>query len=1007
MKWYNDHMENVEVFEKQYKRLTNRQREAVDTVEGPVMVIAGPGTGKTTILTLRVANILRVTDTSPRNILALTFTESAGYAMRRKLKDIIGPSAYKVNIYTFHGFAEEIIQTYPEYFPEIIGSNHINEIDQVRILEEIFESNQFEYLKSYGNPLFYVRPCLSMISDLKREDISPEDLKIIIEEQEKEFEEIEDLCHEKGRYKGKMKGDYKKLLEKIEKNKDLHRVYDAYQEYLKEHNLRDFNDMIMVVVRTLNTDEDLKLRLQEEYQYILADEHQDANRAQNKLLEHLTSFHENPNLFIVGDEKQAIFRFQGASLENFLYFKERFPEGVHIVLDQNFRSHQEILDYSHSLIEYNKVPFPELRLKLEAFHGSAQKHVPITLHSFQTEEYEHRFIAENIAEKLEKGSNPNEIAVLYKNNRDVELLMPHLEEMGIPYVVESKSSILSDIVIEKLILLMRAVNAFGEGEYISKILQFDFLGLDPLDVYRLHVYRQREWGELIEILSSKEKLKEAGIEDVESFQEIYEELKKTHSDARNIPLISLFPRILSRFGITRFLLSEGVSNLESYRKITALFGKIKELSQVHKNYSLEEFLSYTDSVIEHGLDLNVHTHTDADVGVRLMTAHKSKGLEFDTVYITRLVDKHWGNKRSRSFFHIPVEGLKSLDVEVNEDERRLLYVALTRARKEVVLTNAHTNYEGGELVPSQFLAELDSSLVEEINHETYRPLTATVHGEKRVRTELRSYITHLFFERGLAVTALNNYLACPWRYFYNNLLRVPEVPSRHQTYGVAIHNALRDFFSKYARGDNPSKKELLSNFDLHLKRASFSGEEIEDGTKRGHDSLSGYYDEYEGTWGRNLMLEYDVRGVPFEIIHEEKTEELLLKGKLDKVEFLDTEGSVSVVDYKTGEPKSRGVIEGTTKNSNGDYKRQLVFYKLLLDSYADGKYKMESGIIDFVEPNKSGKYKKERYIIKDTEVEELRDIIQSVAQEILSLSFWDKRCDDTKCQYCRMRDMSV
>ena len=190
-------------FEKRYKTLNIQQKMAVDAIEGPVMVIAGPGTGKTSILTLRIANILKKTDTEPDNILALTFTESGAYSMRKKLADIIGSSAYKVNIYTFHGFCNDIIKNYPEEFPRIIGANNITDIDQIKILEEIIDSTKLEILKPYGDIYHYVRSIISEINNIKQENISPKDLLKRIQKQKKDFDVIPDLYHEKGQYKGR------------------------------------------------------------------------------------------------------------------------------------------------------------------------------------------------------------------------------------------------------------------------------------------------------------------------------------------------------------------------------------------------------------------------------------------------------------------------------------------------------------------------------------------------------------------------------------------------------------------------------------------------------------------------------------------------------------------------------------------------------------------------------------------------------------------------------------
>jgi len=315
-----------------------------------VIVIAGPGTGKTQILTLRIASILRKTDVPPDAVLALTFTEAGVSAMRKRLISIMGSPAYRVGIFTFHGFCNDVIKCFPEEFPRIIGSTNVSDIDKIVIIKELIEKTSLKLLKPYGDTFYYLDPVRKKISELKRENISPNELELRIKNNELRFKNIPDLLHEKGVYEGKMKGKYEAMRKSIEKNKELLKLYRAYENVLAERKLYDYEDMILEVIRALEKKEDFRLRLQEEYQYILADEHQDANNAQNKLLELLTSFHDDPNLFIVGDEKQAIYRFQGASLENFLYFKKKFPSAREIILEENYRSTQTILDAAHNVM---------------------------------------------------------------------------------------------------------------------------------------------------------------------------------------------------------------------------------------------------------------------------------------------------------------------------------------------------------------------------------------------------------------------------------------------------------------------------------------------------------------------------------------------------------------------------------------------------------------------------------------------------------------------------------
>ena len=446
-------------FKKYYDQLNPEQKSAVDAIEGPVMVIAGPGTGKTQILTLRIANILAKTDTPAEAILAVTFTEAGVIAMRKRLADIIGSQAYEVTITTFHGFAHSIIQKYPEDFPRIIGSANITEADQVRIMEEVIEETKgLKILRPFGDRFHYLSDVLHAIQTLKREGIDVDRLSSIVDSESKTFTSRDDLFHLKGAHKGKMKGEHKDLEKQIEKNRELAMLYETYQDALTEQKLYDFDDMIMEVLSALMTNEELQMMLQEQYQYILVDEHQDTNNAQNRILELLMSYHDNPNLFIVGDEKQAIFRFQGASLENFHYFKNKFPEAKLITLTRNYRSTQTVLDVART------------NLIAKAGHPDA----PIKILEAATSDSELYMIIHDIAQKIKSGTEASEIAVLYRTNRDALPLARMCEKLGVPYHIESDLDILADHDIRKLVLIFKSLDAYDQTWLYSYLW-----GIDP------------------------------------------------------------------------------------------------------------------------------------------------------------------------------------------------------------------------------------------------------------------------------------------------------------------------------------------------------------------------------------------------------------------------------------------------------------------------------------------------------------------------------------------------
>ncbi len=985
----------TESFTKAYKGLNSEQKRAVDAIDGPVMVIAGPGTGKTSILTLRIANILQKTDTSPDSILALTFTESGVYSMRQKLVGIIGAAAYRVNIFTFHGFANSIIESYPEYFPRIVGGSHAAEVLQLKVLETIFEGNSFEVIKPFGKIFHYVRPALMAIKSLKRENVSPKNFTKLVEKEEKSLMAMEDLYHEKGKYKGEMKGVYKTAQKKIEKNKELAVVYELYEKALAELHLYDFEDMIVETIKALQGNADLLLILQEEYQYVLADEHQDANNAQNAILELISGFHENPNLFIVGDEKQAIYRFQGASLENFLYFKRKYPNATLITLKDNYRSTQKILDSAHTLIGNNLLEDKSLRLELVAKgQGLGEK---VQLYGFQNPDEEMRFITEDIAKKISDGVEPRSIAVLYRDNADAIALIRFLERTTIPFAIFSDDDILQDPQISKLMLLVRSASNFGDEESVSKLLFTDVFGLSPLDCYRILSYRKLKKLNLFDILRSTSYLELAGVSDIVKAKDFYLQLEHFAKLAKNKSLLTSLETIIRDSLFIPYLLSldESLSALE---KLDSLLNSVKTLVETKKDARMDDFIDFVDTLETHGGKLARSKRQTFENRVSLMTAHRSKGLEFESVYIVGVTDGKWGNKRSVDLFSLPIEGKTALTEEGDDDERRLFYVALTRARQEVIATYAQSDAGGKQKIRSQFLEEIiehaepRSYIFAEVEHPILK--NPKPHGPDMKDAD---YLRKLFLEQGFNVTALNNYLTCPWQYFFQNLIRIPRSPEKHQMFGIAIHAALKEHVDRIRKGEKPNKKFLTESFVRSLGRQPLSTEEFEESKKKGIKALDGYFDEHKDDFDIEMIPELSVSvTIPFV-----EGNDLLLKGNIDR---LDIHGSiVTVIDYKTGSVKSRKEILGETKSSEGSIKRQLDFYRLLLDLYSDGKYRMETGKIEFVEPNPSGIYKTEVFEITEEDRKTIETLVKEKALEIYNVSYWDTFCNDPKCEYCKLR----
>jgi len=988
-------------FKEAYERLNLAQREAVDTIEGPVMVIAGPGTGKTQILTLRIANIVQKTDTEPENILALTFTEAGVASMRKRLVEMMGGEAYAVSIKTFHGFSNDIIKAYPEYFPRVIGSDAVTDSERVKIIEDIIDNTPLKEIRPFGDRFHYLKDIIGAISDLKREGVDVDEFADLIKKQKEDFELIEDLYHNSGKYKGRMRGKYLSEEKYIKRNEELILVYGSYEKELAEKKLYDYEDMIMETLKALRKNEDLLLSLQEKNQYILADEHQDSNRAQNRILELLAGFYENPNIFVVGDEKQAIFRFQGASLDNFYYFKNLYSGAKLITLEDNYRSTQEILDSAHSLISGEK------ELRSNKGNGTKLKVYPFLSNS--AEEY---FLADDIKKRIDNGEDPGEIAVLFKENKDGFAISNVFSKYGIPHVLESDNDLLTVPDIKKIVSIIKAVagdNTESEERelHLIEAMHISSFGLEPFDIYKIISKAREDKLSIADIIGDEKKLSSLGLKDADRIKEFYKKICKFKVSANNDNLMEAVDFIIIESGIIEEIMKSSDA-MERLGKINDFFNHVRNFSDNKRFAELKDLVMHIDTMISHGISMKSSGRILSSGKVRLMTAHRSKGQEFNSVYITKTIDGHWGNKRIPQKIKLPesvysVSGKKLEKDEKLDDERRLFYVAITRAKKDVSITYSEEGSDGREQLPSVFLSEIREDMLDYCDTDKWNK-GPSEHIKKMFASppkedpekKIKDLVGEMFEQKGLSATAVNNYLECPWRYFYTNLFRIPEAEKNHLIYGTAVHAALKDLFDSI-KDRGADKIFLLSRFDYYLSKKPLRESDYSDLLEKGKSDLSAYFDQRSPEWDKDYFTEFNISGV-------ELAPGVLIKGRIDRMEVLGFSNDVNVTDFKTGKVKSENEIRGKTKNSNGNIMRQLLFYKLLLDEYKGGKYKMVSADIDFIEPDNSGKCRNYKFAIDKEEAEALKEEIKRVADEIKSLSFWDKRCGDDECPYCKLRE---
>lgn len=980
-------------FEEAYQKLNDAQREAVDTIDGPVFVIAGPGTGKTQVLTLRIANILLKTDTPPDAILALTFTESAASTLRERLSRLTGSAtAWKVRIHTFHGFAEYLIGRYPDAFPRIVGGQIASDVERAELLEAALLKAEVTHLRPYGDPLYYYGACARAIETLKRENVRPDALRARIAAAEAEFDATPDKVHEKGKYAGKMKGEFESLKKKIEKTHDLAAVYEAYEQGLTEAKRYDFADLILEAERALSDDEALKRQMQESVHYVLADEHQDANASQNALLELLTDYDDRPNLFIVGDEKQAIYRFQGADLDSVHYFRTRFPQTRIIALVENYRSTQTILDLALSLVAAS----PDERLSRVPLTANASAPArPITLLSCATPESEMHELVQAVRARLEAGTPAEEIAVFGRRNQDVALIAQALTIAGIAVSAGTDGGALEGRFVRALIRLLRAV-AEPSDEHLALVLALPAFPLSAADSWRMLQAARSARIPVFSFMRDPLHLEEAKIADpdtVRALGSLIETLAREASYERPAVIAAHALRVS---GLVPKMLA-AADRAESLASVRAFLKALEELARREHDAGLARMLQVLNLYEERGIALGLDA-SEVPGRVRVMTVHRAKGREFAEVFVPRLTESAWSTRARPEHFHLP--DLLSGSAEL-EDERRLLYVAITRAKAHATLSYARTRDSGKDDAPSVLLEDLAPELLElrssalPPEDTLLAPLPLERASDQPTSDDLDT-LRHAFLAQGLSPTALNNYLECPWKYFYVNLLRLPQAETKFMLYGTAIHAALYRYALLRAQGTEPGVEALTASFLHALARAPLSTLELDELTEKGKRALLAWWMERHEAW--------PVRTSAEEAVQAELTlpggETLLLRGKLDRID--EAAGGVAVIDYKTGKPKSRNELMGATKSGSGDYYRQLTFYKLLLERSEPARA-MTEGVIEFVEPDDAGKIRTESFAISAEEVAALEETIKGAASAILSLSFWNDRCSEKDCEWCALR----
>lgn len=1016
-----------ESFLKALDSLNPNQRKAVEQIEGPVLVIAGPGTGKTHILTARIGRILMETDAQPQNILCLTFTDAGVLAMRERLLSFIGPEAHRVHIYTFHSFCNTIIQDNLERFGRH-DLEPLSDLERVEIIRKIIDDLPAMHLikRGYADPYFYENHLYDLFKRMKAEGWTENGVLNKIDEYLEDLPNRPEYIYKRkqGKYN---KGDLKeaKINEVIRKMERLKAAVQLYSKYIEAQQLArryDYEDMILWVLRAFEEDQALLRSYQEQYLYFLIDEYQDTNGAQNEIIRQLIHYWENPNIFIVGDDDQSIYEFQGARLKNLTDFYQDYQSDLALVLlKNNYRSTQAILDISADLIEENekRIVNSLQSLGLDKHLIASNTEVVSSTERPKVVCYPMRIQEEtDIVNQIEQlrgeGISLEEVAIIYARHRQSEGIINLLDKKNIPYNAKRKVNILDIPLLRNLIDLLdyfaREQQSPHSGEAVLfRILHFKFFKLSPADLATMSLYLAKlesadriAWRKLI---CDEQLLKKIGVKSIPPILAISDLIEYLLSSLNTLRLPAFLERLINRSGLLQFVI-EHEDKVWFMQVVKTFFDFVKEEANRNPRLSLKRLLTILQSMDDNRLPIELNKTISAEQGVNLLTAHSAKGLEFQYVFLLDCVSDHWEPRGGTGAYRFPFPDTLTFSGEedATEARRRLFYVAMTRAKFFLHISYSKQDDKGKELARTQFLDEIledDKLEVKEVSvAETdlidIQLLQLTENTSPRIPEMDRKQIGDLLDGFSLSVSAMYKYLKCPLSFYYENILRAPVLVSDAANYGTAMHNALQRIFEKMLESEEkqfPEAAELVRLFEYEMAKrlAYFPPKEYERRLDMGRHNLTEYYRKYLNTWPKQVKVELSIRNV--------EVDGVPVNGTIDRISFLEGQ-KVKIVDYKTGRPDPARLRKPTDKKPlGGQYWRQLVFYKLLFESSGQFTSTVETGTISYLEPDKTGKYEEKTIDYSVEELEKVKGMIKSTYEGIMNHQFYEG-CNEPNCQWC-------
>jgi DNA helicase-2/ATP-dependent DNA helicase PcrA len=859
--------------------LSAAQRDAVMHGDGPLLIIAGAGTGKTTVLTRRIAHLIASKRAKPEEILALTFTEKAAREMAERVDQLIPYGYAETWIGTFHAFGDRVMREgaleagmNPEF-------RVLTRAEQVIFLRERLFALPLQRFRPLGDPTRHLQALLGFVSRAKDEDVSPAGYAAWAGAQ------LATAASDEAR-------------DEAERHVELAAFYDTYQRLLVEAGAADFGDQIYGALQMLRRRSALLAKLRARYRFVLVDEFQDTNHAQLELVRMVAG--EAPNLTVVGDDDQAIYRWRGAASANLLAFRGLYPGAREVVLTDNHRSTQVILDTSARLIAYNNPYRLEVmagidkRLRSSRRTGPAVRHLP-----FDTVSAEADAVAAMVEERLALGHRPSDVAILVRSNDDADPYLRALNVKGIPHRFSGSRGLYSREEVRVLVSFLRVLANPEDSVSVFHLAGSALYRLTEMDLLRLNRYSRKKNRPLLDVLRGlpeNEELLGVGGAARAAASRLVRDLEAAAADVPARRTGEVLYRYLQSSGMLAELTRESSAEGEArVKNVARFFETVKAYGEVATEDRVPAFVEHLDLLRDAGDDPAV-AEAEADLSaVPVLTVHKAKGLEFPVVFLVGCVEQKFPVKRRTDALELPADLLREAMVVGDahlQEERRLFYVAMTRAKDELVLTSA-ADYGGARIrkvsrfavealdLPSPAPVTRRSRAAEALARHQPEPEPAAVPESPLPQSQVLP----------LSFRQIDDYRTCPLKYKYVHQLRVPLLVHHRIVYGSAIHKAVQEHFRARLETRAFSADELVAAFRAAwISEGFLSREHEEQRLRAGEAALRRFH-------AQDTAAPLQPTGVEEEFAFA--VDRTRVQGRYDLV--VERDGEVTILDFKTGD----------------------------------------------------------------------------------------------------------